>query len=83
MKVLRHGNTYKEIECDKCGALLSYCEVDVEIKKYDQYKYIPSYNENVCLAHFQELFIECPECSNEIVLKYYVDGVEMEYSYVN
>ena len=33
MEVLRHGNTYKEVECTKCGALLSYCKTD--IKSFD------------------------------------------------
>ena len=29
MEVIKHGNTYKEIKCKKCNALLTYCKSDV------------------------------------------------------
>ena len=72
MQVLKHGNTYKEIECDKCGALLSYCIKDIQ-----------SWSD--CCDYFGDMhyiarqFIKCPECKRQITLKYFVDGVETEY----
>lgn len=71
MEVLRHGNTYKEVECKKCGALLSYCEADVDNDyNWDEYfgEVHSIYKEYIC----------CPECKNEIKLKYKVDGKEQE-----
>ena len=32
MEVIKHGNTYKEIECPGCRALLSYCKGDIKTK---------------------------------------------------
>ena len=54
MEVLKHGNRYKEIECLKCGALLSYCNSD--IRGYWKGR---SYTE----------LIICPECNERIILK--------------
>lgn len=64
MKVIRHGNTYKEIACNECGALLSYCKEDVKT-------WIPSCNSE----HWSKLeYIKCPECNNKITLSLYIDG---------
>ena len=32
MEVIKHGNTYKEVECPGCRALLSYCKGDIKTK---------------------------------------------------
>ena len=61
MQVIKHGNTYKEVECPKCGAVLSYCKADV--KKHD-----------ICDEYFgiwhsyYEESIECLECNKKIIL---------------
>lgn len=69
MEVIRHGNTYKEIECKKCGALLSYYTADVKVSSN-------------CEEYFGEIhssckkYITCPECKKEIVLSFRIDGKE-------
>lgn len=76
MKVLRHGNTYKEIECGKCGALLSYCNGDI-ITWTNRCDY---FGEMHCVAR---QFIKCPECNRQITLRYLVDGIETEYTEIS
>ena len=58
MEVLKHGNTYKEVECPKCGALLSYCKADIEYR-----------NENQLFCIIHKEWITCPECNERIMLK--------------
>lgn len=70
MEVLRHGNTYKEIECDKCGALLSYCESD--IKKDHTSKCYSGEISRTC-----KTYVTCPECHKMITLSLVVNGEEM------
>lgn len=72
MDVLRHGNIYKEIECGKCGALLSYSKFDIRWHVSTDY-----YNGDVHKSKTK--YIVCPECEDKIVVKYYIDGVETEY----
>lgn len=70
MEVIRHGNTYKEIECKKCGALLSYSNADVkEINKCEEVFGGDWYTS--C-----KKYITCPECEKEIVLSWKIDGEE-------
>lgn len=59
MEVLRHGNTYREVECKKCCALLSYCEADVKIIYDDEMKDGEWVNNDI-------RYIYCPECKNTI-----------------
>ncbi len=67
MKVIKHGNTYKEIECPKCGALLSYCTKDIEIDDRS--------DEVFCVWHdYYEEYIICPECEEKITIYKKVDG---------
>ena len=61
MEVLRHGNTYKEIVCPKCNALLSYCKND--IKEYSDYE---EYFGEMHLFYAE--YIICPECKKKINL---------------
>ena len=61
MEVLRHGNTYKQVWCTECNALLSYCKRDIErSNRIEEYlgKWHTSY----------EKYIICPECKNKIIL---------------
>ena len=76
MEVIRHGNTYKEAECKKCNALLSYCKVDIQSWRDEYY-----YSGEMCLVERQ--FIECPECKTQITLAYLVDGIETSFTEVN
>ena len=66
MEVIKHGNTYKEVECPKCGALLSYCKKDV--KNYDKCDEI--FGE--WHSHHKE-YINCLDCDHEIILYSYAD----------
>ena len=55
IKIIKPG-TKKEVECTKCGALLSYDEKeDVQTSKRRELSY----------DHF---YIICPQCKHEIVL---------------
>ena len=57
MEVLRHGNTYNEVECKKCGALLSYCKADIiETSKCEEVFGGDWYSSD-------EKYIYCPECN--------------------
>ena len=70
MEVIKHGNTYKETECTKCGALLSYCETD--IKHYNrEYDYLGE------LHYSYRKYVICQECKQEINISYIIDGDEM------
>lgn len=51
MEVLRHGNTYREVECKKCGALLSYCDKDLQ-----------QYVAMIGSDRIYKKGITCPEC---------------------
>lgn len=70
MQVIRHGNTYREVECGHCGALLSYCESEI-IKKDDWDEYFGGWHDS-----YKE-YIICPECKKEIVFSFVIDGEEM------
>ena len=70
MEVLRHGRTYKEVECKDCGALLSYCENDI-IKKPKYYEVFGGDWHSVHEEH-----VTCPECNNKIMLSLIIDGEE-------
>ena len=69
MEVIRHGNTYKEVECKKCNALLSYHFSDIK-------------TEFNCDEYFGEIhtssrkWIVCPECKNQINISWKIDGEE-------
>lgn len=67
MEVIKHGNTYKETECKKCGALLSYCKSDIKINSGcdDYFGEIHSYHEE---------YIKCLDCGKKIILCSYIDG---------
>ena len=62
MQVIKHGNTYKEIECPKCNAWLSYCDSDIE-SRCDMGNYHGQ------LYTISKEWIVCPECYEKIVLK--------------
>lgn len=62
MKVLEHGNTYKQIRCPHCNALLEYSDADIIKKETEReltsvwlfYKYI------VCLDCDKSIILEGP-----------------------
>jgi transcription elongation factor Elf1 len=57
IKVLKHGETIKEVTCKHCGALLSYDLSDIADKT--------SYSDGL---FYLEDYITCPDCNRVIVL---------------
>lgn len=71
MKILKHGDTYKETTCDMCKAVIGYSYRDIEHKvMHDAYN-------NTVKETISEFFY-CPECGCRIVLSLKIDGVERE-----
>lgn len=71
MEVVRHGHTYKEVECKNCNALLSYCESDiVKRSKCEEVFGGDWYSVN-------EEYVTCPECNKKIMLSLIIDGEEI------
>lgn len=70
MKVIKHGNTHKETECTKCGALLSYCETDIKHYNREDDDFGEWY-------YSHRKYIVCQECKNEINLSWIIDGEEI------
>lgn len=66
MEVIKHGNTYREKECQECGALLSYCLSEI-IKESDWDEYFGEWH------GFYKEYIVCPECKKEIIFSYIID----------
>jgi uncharacterized protein YbaR (Trm112 family) len=73
MKILKHGNAYKETECPNCKALLAYTDNDV--KETDC-------SEEVLFTwhHIFRQYIICPECKKEINLIFEIDGEKQKIS---
>lgn len=71
MEVIKHGNTYKEVECPKCGALLSYCKSD--IKKDHRTDYY--FGEN---HYIYKEYVTCIECRTMIKRKNLIDREEQK-----
>lgn len=65
IKVIKPGYR-KEIECLKCGALLSYDEKE-DIQKETSKTTVLSSCGRGSIAH-SEKYIICPQCKNKIVL---------------
>lgn len=69
MKIITHGNTCKEKVCNKCSALLSYCEADIKTEsRYDDFFSDQHYS--------RRKYIICPECNTQIDLSWIIDGEE-------
>lgn len=71
MEILKHGETYREIECEKCRAYVGYSYRDIEHKLMND-----AYNGKIHETISE--FIYCPECGCRIVLSLKIDGVIRE-----
>lgn len=71
MQVLKHGNTYEELECQLCKAQIGYTQRDIEHSVMHD-----AYNGNTHETITEYLY--CPECGCRIVLTLKIDGVERE-----
>ena len=72
MEVIRHGNTYKEVECEKCNALLSYCKADITKLSKCQEVFGGDWYSS------EEQYLYCPECNEKIILSLIVDGEKIK-----
>lgn len=72
MEVIKHGNTYKEAECKRCGALLSYCKADIKGEGYGEAYFIKE------KQNTYEEYVTCPECRTKIILKQLPYGKDIE-----
>ncbi len=71
MKIIEHGETYKEVTCEMCHARLGYSYRDIEHKiMHDAY--------NGKVKETVTEFFFCPECGCRIVLSLKIDGVPRE-----
>lgn len=71
MEILKHGETFKEIDCEICKAKIGYSNRDIEHTLAKD-----AYN-----GHIHETvseFIYCPECGCRLVLSLKIDGVDRE-----
>jgi RNase P subunit RPR2 len=58
IKVLKPGNTTKEVTCKNCTALLSYNKSDIKLSYGEAFDY-----------SWETKYIICPECKNKIILQ--------------
>lgn len=58
IKILREGNK-RQVECEECGALLSYQQEDIKKEEYSLSQ----------TASYYEKYIVCPQCKNKIILE--------------
>lgn len=71
MKIIEHGETYKEVTCEMCHARLGYSYRDIEHKiMHDAF--------NGKVKETVTEFFFCPECGCRIVLSLKIDGVPRE-----
>lgn len=70
MKILKHGNTAKEITCDHCGCIFQYCASDVQTKRF----YAAPFTEYELDYTWADV-VECPECKSLTILS----DVQTEY----
>lgn len=67
MEVLEHGNSYKQIKCPHCDALLGYTEEDIK----DDIKVLPKLGrrDTWMRATGIKQYIQCPECLSSISIR--------------
>ncbi len=61
MKVIKHGNTIKEMTCPKCFCIFEYSEKDIENHSTNYFD--PMYD---CFMPYTYSIINCPECCSHI-----------------
>ena len=62
MIILYHGNTYKEITCDNCNAVLGYTNQDIDTRVS---KLMIG---NTVVSKIYNSYIACPECKCKITV---------------
>ena len=62
MIVLYHGNTYKEITCDNCNAVLGYTNQDIDTRVSK------AMIGNTVVSKTYTSYVACPECKCKITV---------------
>ena len=62
MIILYHGNTYKEITCDNCNAVLGYTNQDIDTRVSK------AMIGNTVVSKIYNSYIVCPECRRKITV---------------
>lgn len=71
MDIIKHGDTYQELNCQLCHAQLGYTHKDIEHSVMKD-----AYNG---LTHETVTeYLYCPECGCRIVLSLKIDGVDRD-----
>lgn len=70
MKVIKHGNTYKEETCKRCGCVFEYNENDIKVDS-DYREYFGDFH-----CSYEE-WVGCPECYKTIWLSVVIDGEDL------
>lgn len=71
MKIIEHGSTYQEMQCELCKAKIGFSAKDVEHKvMHDAY--------DGAIHETVTEFVYCPECGCRIVLSLIIDGASCE-----
>lgn len=71
MEVIKHGKTFRETECEYCGAQIGFANRDVE-HTVAKDAYGGKIHETI------SEFIYCPECGCRLILSLKIDGVDRE-----
>ena len=68
MIVLYHGNTYKEITCDNCKAILGYTKKDIDTRVSK------AMVGNTVVSKTYTSYVACPECKCKITVNIIQEG---------
>ena len=64
MKVIKKGDTVKEVTCEECGCIFQYCKNDIQYQ--DEYHYAKG--ESTRRLNKIE-YVNCPECDTVYIIK--------------
>lgn len=79
MKVIKHGNTAKELTCPECGCIFQAVNADIRVVSHEEQwydygnaspsatgtPYFTQYGQKICSRCYVDRFIPCPECGYE------------------
>lgn len=63
MKIVKHGNTVKEMTCEFCHCMFEYCEKDIKTKRF-----LAAPFTDYDLDYTWSDGVYCPECDSFIIL---------------
>lgn len=63
MKILKHGDTVKEVTCEHCGCVFQYCENDIRTRRF-----LAAPFTKYDLDYTWSDVVDCPECKSCVIL---------------